>query len=213
MNTIRFTLIGDGRSDRALIPIIQWLFNSLYPTIVSEIQYFDTIHIKTPPKKDDVIGQINYAKEYYPFDILIYHRDAEANTIKSVEERKKEILQKVNDSIVVCVIPIRMMETWLLIDSLAIKKAAGNRSYNGNLTLPDIKNLEVHKKPKKCLHDLLVQASNLNGRGKQNFNVHKAVHLVADNITDYSLLRNLDAFKLFEKDFQTTIDNYLKSTS
>jgi len=35
-----------------------------------------------------------------------------------------------------------MMEVWLLINKDAIKKAASNRNYSGEINLPAVKNLE-----------------------------------------------------------------------
>jgi len=40
-----------------------------------------------------------------------------------------------------------------------------------------------------------------------NFNVHYAVHLVAENIKDYSPLRELSAFREFEKDLKIAVRN------
>ena len=101
------------------------------------------------------------------------------------------------------------METWLLINADAIKKAAGNRNYTGNIDLPVLKNLESLPKPKEMLHELLKETSGLKGRRLKNFNVHRAVHLVAENIKDYSPLRELPAFREFEKDLKAAVNLFL----
>jgi len=102
------------------------------------------------------------------------------------------------------------MENWLLIDETAIKKAAGNRNYSKQIHLPQINKIESLNEPKLFLHDLLKEVSGKKSRQLKNFNVQQAVHLVAENISDYSLLRNLDSFKQFEENLKTTISNLLK---
>jgi hypothetical protein len=61
------------------------------------------------------------------------------------------------------------------------------------------------------LHDLLKKASGLKGRNLKRFNVDKAVHLVVENIEDFSPLRKLEAFKIFETDLKSKMDHFLKS--
>ena len=208
MIEIRFTLIGDGRSDRALIPIVKWLLDDLFPEIPSSIAFADFRYVKAPPSKQNVKGQIEFAKEYYPYDILLYHRDGETTNIDIVKVRKGEILSQVNDedkSNTVCIIPVKMMETWLLINAEALKRAAGNRNYTENLSIPNVNQLENIKAPKQLLQELLKQASGLKGRRLKKFNVHQSVHLLADNIIDYSPLRKLNSFLFFESELKQVL--------
>lgn len=205
MKEIRLTLIGDGSSDKALIHVVKWLADDLFPKVPNKITYADFRHLHRPPRKEDVKGQLDCAKEYYPYDLLIYHRDAESNHINRVSERKTEIfksLENIDSNCVVCIVPVKMMETWLMINKEAIKKAAGNRNYSNDLVLPAVNRLEKYTAPKEKLHELLKEVCGLKGRRLKTFNVHQAVHLVAENIEDYSILRNLDAFKIFEKDLE-----------
>lgn len=102
-----------------------------------------------------------------------------------------------------------MMETWLLIDEVAIKKAAGNRNFRGVINLPSLRALEKESQPKELLHALLREVSGKKGRVLKKFNVDKAVHLVAENIEDFTPLRNLVAFKAFEDDLKKVVDRYL----
>jgi len=103
------------------------------------------------------------------------------------------------------------METWLLINEEAIKKAAGNRNYNGNIDLPLLKNLERENQPKERLHNLLKNASGVKNRRLKNFNVDQRIHLVADYIEDFSPLRNLVAFRVFEDELRKVVDKYLEN--
>jgi hypothetical protein len=215
MKDLKYTLITDGSSDSTLLVIIRWLFNDLYPKLSANGRVCDFGQLPTPPPNGNVTKRIEVAKKLSPFDICFYHRDAESIDVENIlPQRKSEIKDALPDdlkNVVVCVIPIKMMESWLLIDKEAIKKAAGNRNYKGNLDLPKLNNLESHKTPKDTLHDLLKQAKNCTGRRLKAFNVNQAVHFVAGEIEDYSSLRELKAFQAFETDMKRVIDNYINN--
>lgn len=210
MKEFRITLIGDGSSDETLLEIVKWLINDLFPKRTFQFLFADFGYLPDPPSKSDPKKQIEYAKKYYPYDLLIYHRDAESNNIEMVAIRKAEILSKIgqeNLSTVICMVPVKMMETWLLIDKEAIKKASGNRKYPGNIPLPPISKLEKETNPKEILHNLLKEVSNLRGRRLDKFKVQQKVNLVAEFIENYEKLRNLTAFKIFEQDFLSAMEN------
>jgi hypothetical protein len=211
MKEIRFTLIADGSSDKTLLKVIKWLLDDLYPTIPTLGTFADFRNLPRPPKT--LSDKIHTAEYYYPSDILFIHRDAESTDIKTLMQRFTEIRNNIEErylNSIICIVPMKMMETWLLINAEAIKKAAGNRNYSGRIILPPAKSLESESQPKKRLHELLEQASGLKGRNLEKFNVDRAVHLVAENITDFSLLRKLKAFQLFEKNLVTTFSLHLQ---
>lgn len=210
--SINFTLIGDGSSDKILMVIIKWLLDDLYPKLPINGQFADFRFLENAPEKGDIKGQIKKAKELYPCDLIFYHRDAESNRRDILKKRTEEIKNQLNPEdlqITVCIIPIKMMETWLLIDKEAIKKAAGNRNYNGDINLPPIKHLE-DQDSKKVLFNLLKQVSGLKGRNLKKFNSNYAVHLVAEYIEDFSILRNLLAFKHLEYETKNVVDNVIE---
>lgn len=208
--TLKYTLIADGSSDKTLLKIIKWSLDTLYPQLSNEESFADFRFLPKPPKS--LKEKVEAAKKIYPYDVLFIHRDAESTNIKAVEQRFTQIKDEIGEiefQTTVCVIPIKMMETWLLIDKNAIKKAAANRNYGGEINLPLLKTLEKENQPKNRLHGLLADASGLKGRNLQKFNPDKAIHLVAEYIEDFSPLRNLMAFQVFEKDLQRVIDNYV----
>jgi len=210
MNLLRYTLIGDGSSDKALMPVINWLLNDLYPKLPIVSTFAEFGHLPKPPAKKNIAEQIKCAANYYPFDLLIYHRDAEVNNDGIIDKRKDEILgaaANTNDApSIVCIIPVVMTETWLLIDKNAIKKAVGNRNFSGELKLPSIKNLEQKGNTKIMLYELLKAAKNTNKRSLQKFKPDYAVQLVAEYITDFSPLRQLQSFRIFEADLKAAIE-------
>lgn len=217
MAHLKYTLIGDGSSDKVLIPVINWLINDLYPELPTSGIFADFGRIKNPPTKGDIKGQVKFAAHFYPFDILIYHRDAESNSNDIINIRKSEILSLITEADyhqrIVCVVPIVMTEAWLLIDQNAIKKAAGNRNYPGILNLPSIPLLEQQNDPKELLFCLLRTAKNAKKRELYKFNPNAAVHWVAEYISDFSSLRQLRSFQQFELDLTEAIDSFLKQQS
>ena len=101
------------------------------------------------------------------------------------------------------------MENWLLFDIEALKKAAGNRNFRGVIDIPSLKNLEGINQPKEKLHNLLREISGLKGRNLDKFNVHQAVHLVADYIEDFGKLSNLESYNAFEADLKRVMQTFL----
>lgn len=213
ISSLRYTLIADGSSDSALLHIVKWVLDDLYPRLSHECSFADFRDIPDPPKPGNISERIKIAKKFWPFDILLYHRDAEKRDKDIIGIRKKEILESQGmESInVVCIVPIVMTEAWLLIDETAIKKAAGNRNYNGSIELPSLKRLENETNPKELLHELLKEASGIKNRRREKFNIHRAVHLVSENIQDFSSLRQLEAFKIFEKDIQNAVNQAINN--
>lgn len=211
MEDLKYVLITDGSSDRIFQSIIDWTIDQHYPQLPKKGHWVD---LRTIPCKTDKISEkIEWALKLYPADIIFYHRDAETTDILALKQRKNEIQNGIKDKDIIhrtiCIVPIKMMETWLLFDAEAIKKAAGNRNYKGVLKLPRIQHLEQEKQPKKLLYGLLKSASGLKGRNLEKFNPGYATHLVADNISDFSPLRQLKAFEEFECDLTTVIDRIL----
>ena len=202
MQRLRFTLVGDGSSDRALIPILTWLLREYWEDVPIQAEFSDLRWLPDPPK--GLSQRIDKSIELYPCDLLFVHRDAEG---ESVEKRREEIRESLEWSErgktlpVICVIPVRMQEAWLLIDESALKMAAGNPSNHQALPMPDVRRLENLPDPKRILHDLLRQASGLQGRRRlKRFDrdLGKCVQRVTQQIDDFHPLRKLAAFRMLE---------------
>ena len=197
----RFTLVADGSSDVALLPILVWLLRKHFGNIPIQPEFADLRRLQNPPYK--LLERIAKSVELYPCDLLFVHRDAERESIhKRVDEIRESLEQCAIDTPpVVCVVPVRMQEAWLLIDESALRKAAGNPQGRQPLSIPDPKKLEELPNPKQILHDLLYQASGLRGRRLKRFirDVGRHVHRVAEQIDDFSLLRELTAFRQVER--------------
>ena len=88
MKEIRYTLLTDGSSDKALIPVLSWLFYQHCPDYAIQPEWAELSRLPGPPKK--LSEQIKTSVELYPCDLLFVHRDAEG---MSREERVSEIRQ------------------------------------------------------------------------------------------------------------------------
>ena len=214
MEELKYTLITDGSSDSTLFEIIKWSINDLYPKLAINGKFCDFRCLPHHVELGDVLQRIKIANVIYPFDVCLYHRDAESIDVRDIlVARENEIINALPENLknkVVCVIPVKMMETWLLTNETAIKAAAGNRNYTEELNIPSVGKLEKIQSPKDLLHRLLREASGNTGRRLKHFNVHQAVHLVAENTDDFSPLRKLEAFKKFEENLKNCINSILK---
>ena len=212
MDRLTYTLISDGSSDTTLMHIINWSLRDLYPNLPIDPHYADFNPLPQKPSQGDVQKRIEIASKYYPFDLCIYHRDAEKNERDILDMRTTEVLNKLNDETrkkVVCIIPIKMMESWLLTDEKAIKFAANNPNGHVQLNLPSIRRIEALPSAKDMLHSLLTTATENNKRRLKSFNVDRAVHLVAEHTDSFEKLRQLSAFNKFEQELKRAVDTLL----
>lgn len=200
MQGLRFTLVADGSSDKALLPILVWLLREHFGQVPIQPEFADLRRLRNPP--GELSERIAQSIELYPCDLLFVHRDAER---ESIEQRVKEICEAldrcaVDTPPVVYVVPVRMQEAWLLIDESALRKAAGNPQGRQPLDMPDSKKLEDLPDPKQILHELLHEASGASGRRLKHFSrdVGRHVHRVAEHIDDFRVLRGLSAFQRVE---------------
>ena len=207
MTELRYTLVTDGSSDIALIPILTWLLreNGITYTIQSEWADLSRIPNSRRRRLED---KIYWSLELYPCELLFVHRDAEREARETHVHEITTAITNANTSVpaVSCVVPIRMQEAWLLFDESAINHAAGNSFNRESLNLPPISRLEDVPDPKMELHERLRQASNLRGRRLRGFPVSEYARRVTEFIQDFSPLRALSAFAALESELQQIIE-------
>lgn len=205
MRRLSCTLVADGASDRALIPIITWLMRRFCGSRPIQAEYADLRRLPNPPKR--LVDRIHRSVEYFPCDLLFVHRDAEDATL---ERRRSEIAAALSDGggvriRAVCVVPVRMTEAWLLIDEAALRHASGNPHGTQSLSLPNVQSLERLPDPKGLLYDLMRRASGLSGRRLRSFNRRLHGFLVADCIDDFSPLYHLTAFQSLADEMKAVV--------
>lgn len=207
---LRFTLLGEGSSDQALLPILRWLLVEHLPEVALESAWADLGRLARPPR---TLGErIARTLELFPCDLLFVHRDADR---ESPATRRTEIVAAATVAFEsaggpapsirqVPVVPVRMSEAWLLFDEAALRRAAGNPNGRVAISLPSIGSLEAIPDPKRLLRDLILTASELTGRRRDKLRPSAA--RVAGLIDDFSPLRALSAFRALEADVGSLID-------
>jgi len=206
MTELRYTLLADGPSDRALLPLLTWALreHGVARTIVPD--FADLRRLRQIPQ--GLAERIRVTLLLYPCNMLFIHRDAER---EPYTVRRAEITRALDElarhrqelPITVCVIPVRMHEAWLLFDEAAIRTAAGNPNGRQPLTLPRLAEIEGMPDPKETLHQLTRTASGLHGRRLADLRV--ATLRVAELIDDFAPLRALPAFAAFERELADVV--------
>ena len=108
MQRLRFTLVGEGSSDRALIPVLTWLLREHCGVIPIQAEFPDLRRLPHPP--EELFERIDTSVELHPCDLLFVHRDAEGESIDKRVEEISETLKKsaTGDSLpAICVVPVR----------------------------------------------------------------------------------------------------------
>ena len=194
MRRVSATLVTDGSSDRLLKPLIELLFDE-YTDLPYQVNCAEGL----PPLADGLSSRIESALELFPCDFLFVHRDDEN---VGVEVRQLEIENSwplnQQSAVLICVIPIRMTEAWLITNAKPIRLAVGNPHGKDKLDLPAAKDIESSPDPKEILFVALKAASGLNARRKERFNPHQFRHRVSELIDDLTPLRLLASFKHLE---------------
>jgi len=202
MTSVDCSLLADGPSDSALTPILVWVMQQQLPRIVVHCEWADLRRLRPEPRNlaDRIIAAINW----YPCQVLFIHRDAENQSPDRRYEEIEEAVRAAGDNGLrlpyICVVPVRMMEAWLLLDEVAIRRASGNPNDDVPLALPPPPRVEDISDPKQLLHAVLRTASGLRGRRLRKFREEHCVTLVTSHMRDFACLRILPAFQRLERD-------------
>ena len=136
---LRYTLLADGSSDRVLIRLIDWVIQQTGLSVTFQSQWADPAVIAE--SGGSLPERMRSALRKYPTDLLVVHRDSERAPF---EDRLREIHEAINKSAALpgascAVVPVRMTEAWLLLDEMAIRRAAGNPNGRMKLDLPALR--------------------------------------------------------------------------
>lgn len=203
MTSIRYTLLPDGPADRALIPILDWLLGQ-HTRLLFVGEFGDLRQLPHPPRS--LIDRIRTCCHLYACELLFVHRDAEREPWETrASEIEAALAQIEAPPPAVMVIPVRMQEAWLLTSVDAIRKAADNPNGRVPLRLPALHRIESLPDPKKTLYDLLVTASELQGRRKKSFYPQAHAPRVTQYMEDFASLRELAAFQNLEQALRTVL--------
>lgn len=196
MNELHYTLVTDGSSDQAFLPILDWSLTRCGYSGAIQGRYADLRHLRHKPKS--LVERIRASVDLYPCDILFIHRDCETDTVRKRTDEIDEAMRIASTNRQypqhICVVPKRMMEAWLLINESKIRTASGNPSGRVPLRLPRLREIESTPDPKALLFELLRTASEAQGRRLRTLNVHKLIHRIAELTSDFSPLEQLPSY-------------------
>lgn len=200
---LKFTLLGDGTSDAALVPIIEKIVEEALPDSAFRVEFASNLGAIG----SDLSTRIAAVMKRYPCEILLVHRDAENQNMDARLEEIRNASQDLSVAIV-SIVPVRMTEAWLLLDRDAIRSASGNPNGSTPLNIPRASQIENIPNPKQLLFDLLTTASELGGRRRASFNPREHVRRVAELISNHNLLRQLPSFQRFENELMAATDTF-----
>jgi len=202
LSIVSIVLVCDGTSDICMQDIIQWIVDEHFSNRTFRIQAArEVIPAHTP-----LDARIKRAVEIYEPDVVVCHRDAESKTLaQRLDEIFEAVAKAKMKKSVVPAVPIRMIESWLLIDSSAIRSAANNKNGNQALTLPPHPRIEDSADPKAVLFTALSKASGLPPQRLKRFDVHKARSRITGYINSFAPLRHQTGFLRFEQDLVAAV--------
>lgn len=190
-----------------MIPIFEWSLWQHGVRAELASQWADTRNVKIRDK--GLTERIRVSLALYPCDLLFIHRDAEGAAYQLREVEIQQAASMVEDCPpFVAMIPVRMLEAWLLVSESAIRIASGNPHGNVQLSLPRVPQIEGFADPKEELFTLLRRASERRGRKLDQFDVSFARTLVSQNIKDFQTLRMLPSFVKFEAELDQVIGTH-----
>jgi hypothetical protein len=202
MMELRYTLLAEGSSDQSLLPILTWLLHEHIPHHSVQAAWADLSRLTL--KRSTIHTRIKRSLFFFPCDLLFVHRDADRDPRSSrVDEilRAKEIVAATQDlPPVICVVPVRMTEAWLLFDEAALRRAAGNPHGRQVLPIPRLRDIEDIADPKDLLNSILREATGLGVHRMRNVRISSYARRVSELTDDFSPLRELSAFQALETD-------------
>lgn len=165
-----------------------------------------------PPLSTGLATRISAALELFPCDVLFVHRDAES---MDASHRQQEIEaswpKSQQTAFLICVVPVRMTEAWLIASDKPIRLAVGNPNGTASLSLPAVKDIESQLSPKEVLFAALKAASGLNASRKRRFKPHQFRHRVSELTDDLTPLRMLSSFRHLETQVQVFLNNLVNT--
>lgn len=167
---VSFILLGEGSSDLRLTEHIEQIlimegFDEVSGDAPDLSMFVQPVGLTVKSKLEAVI------KHYPGVDLIFIHRDADNAGIAA---REQEIIDACSDlhltAVIVPVVPVKMLEAWLLADQDKIKMVGGGRGYRGNIEgVPSIAALENVRDAKSVLLSALCEVSGASGGRLRDF--------------------------------------------
>jgi len=184
LKTIKYYFICEGSSDTSLVDHIdKLLLESGYEEVYGDAPDFGLIFDKSVGKsvKDKVNAILKYDNSV---NILFIHRDADNEGYEAREAEIFEQTEHLEGYKIIPVIPVKRLESWLVLDEQVIKDTVGYPSSRANLGLPAKNHIEKSGSTKELLFEAMDRASGLTGKQLTKFQKHhnKFRHMLVQNL-------------------------------
>lgn len=209
---IRFILAGEGSSDLRLAEHIEnILISEGFSEVTGESPNLGLLAKKVGHSVKDKLHAITH---YYPSaDLIFVHRDADN---VGVQHRISEITDAASELFIqdktIPIIPVTMLETWLLADRAAIMRVAGAGNSKAGLTcLPAANKLESIRDSKTLLLEALCEASKTSGARREKFKkrfTEMRARLTYD-LDPNGPVNDLDSYKSFRRSISAVAEQLL----
>ncbi|MBO8203056.1 hypothetical protein JW613_32975 [Streptomyces smyrnaeus] len=146
----------------------------------------------------------------HAYDLVVIHRDADGHPADHRRREIAEAVAQVSPHLAhVPVIPVRMLEAWLVLDHAAIREVAGNPNGKVVLNLPKAARVESVADPKALLKQALAVASEEKGRSlkklQARFSENRARLL--QMLDREGPVKQLASWQSFTSDLQEALSN------
>lgn len=208
MIQITIGLTTEGSTDiRFLMNIIKRTFDEIAFDCKKDIEILDIVTIKEKKDTftDSMLCSALTGVEKYSITMLCIHSDADCESNKVVLQRKFEpFLQALSEKsdkdyckVVIPIIPVRMMESWMLADK-ALFKSMINAKKETEQELGIEKNPESYSDPKEIIKRALRIAQKNVSRRRYQMTIDDLYEEVGRDI-ELDSLRKLTSFRHFEQ--------------
>ncbi|MEH0443613.1 DUF4276 family protein [Streptomyces sp. B21-102] len=204
--TLRILFTGEGTSDDGLVPHIEAVAASSGKAVSITSPDFGRLGFTSCHAVPEKLREVRKFGDDY--DLIIVHRDADGT---SGDDRREEVAKAVAAEWPghphIAVVPVRMLEAWLLLDEASIRQVAENPNGRMKLNLPTGVAAEKVVDPKKLLKDTLAAASGCTGRRlagfQKRFPHHR--HKLLERLDPYGPVSQLPSWQTFMDDLKAAI--------
>ncbi|MEU6628828.1 hypothetical protein ABZ905_11110 [Streptomyces parvus] len=167
--TVRALYLCEGSSDTGLRFHIEAIAADMGREILVTVPELDRLPNKPGHSVEDKLRAAQQLSDSgHAYDLVVIHRDSDREPPDRRRTEIAEAVAAVSPGVAhVPVIPVRMLEAWLLLDQAAIREVAGNPNGRVPLNLPKPARVESVADPKAVLKQAIATASEERGRGLQ----------------------------------------------
>jgi hypothetical protein len=197
---VEFAFICEGTSDHALLGHLERLcIEAGFDEAAGFIPEFERL----PKIGKTVEARLKALVKLAPnIGVVFIHRDADAVNPELRYDEIAEGARNAGVSTWVGVVPVRELESWLLVDEYGIRFAAENPKGRVPLGLPNIGHVEAVARPKEMLFEVMMRASELAGRKREKLekSFGRKRRFLVERISDSPNVRDLESWRRLRAD-------------